>query len=530
MLLSLCGFSQSMKMKLKQLQHSPGSGYMIGSNVSGEALWVVDNTFRYTDSIAILSTKFELDTMRMRLNAQYNSFQTNFIQNQTSSPQAAGFNVSGNGIVGGVFWSKSVLNSAKASYGVLNLSSATGSYSSGVKIVTHFSGAPTYRDGVMSLHMKGYIVKSGTQNVIDLLLNFSWDGSTSTFSNYKILAAQGSYEPVIKLALQGESVIIYLDETGYSEIVLWGENHNSNYGASSYWSTTVNTAIGATTALVTPSYVSVGGGSPSLNNTYIGVGNASNLLSGSSDLTFDGSIFQLNKPSGVPYMRIVRGGTLSANLAIPTSNLTFTGTDFKDMPVLLGTNPGLGLVSNDNGIKINSAGSAGIEFWAGYGEKLRLSNSGVVFPSLATWGAAKLATIGYGGALGTMDIPVVPTVIENKYSPTLANLSNTSNGTVSNALYTRVGNMVDVYVTGTIDISAMDAVFTITLPAAKDLVNLYDLIGEGTALYGNLRSTNLIVAAETSQDKAKITFTRDLSGNAPPSNTYEYTIHFRYKL
>lgn len=263
-----------------------------------------------------------------------------------------------------------------------------------------------------------------------------------------------------------------------------------------------------------------------LTNTYIGVGDGSNQLSGSSDLTFDGSELKVSKSSGLPSVRVERGGSIVGWLSIPSTNYSFTNTDFKDMAVLFGSAPGIGLVSGDNGIKVKNTGVGGIEFWAGYGEKLRLTNSGVIFPGLATWGNPQMLTVGYGGNVDKA--PIIPTA-GNSYSPTITNDNNTGSLSVSNAVYTRVDNIVDVSVRGQFDVSGASPSFKLSLPVNKSFTNKYDVIGQGVIFDLSNQSTAVTVGGGS--NTAIIEVLTDLAGTATNSGTtYYFSINFKYKL
>lgn len=270
-----------------------------------------------------------------------------------------------------------------------------------------------------------------------------------------------------------------------------------------------------------------GGGSPTLTENYIGFGNSSNLLTGDSSLTFNGSQVVLVKPSGAPEYFLGRGwdNSLYGRFIIPTSNLSYTGADFKDMPVLFGSSPGLGLVSGDNGIKINSTASGGIEFWAGYGQKLKLSNAGVRLPTLATYGGAKMVTADYNGDLATVDIVPVAGAV---YTPTATLGSDVSSHTLGKAMYQRVGDVIDVSITGSITTTGSTAAWVeFTLPISSNLNNTYDLIGQGV-IHSSSKSSVLVVEGNASADRAKVTIKNDISGNILANGTYDYTINFKY--
>ena len=270
-----------------------------------------------------------------------------------------------------------------------------------------------------------------------------------------------------------------------------------------------------------------GGGSPTLTENYIGFGNSSNLLTGDSSLTFNGSQVVLIKPSGQPEYFLGRGWdySLYGRFIMPTSNLTYTGADFKDMPVLFGSSPGLGLVSGDNGIKINSTSSGGIEFWAGYGLKLRLNNVGVRLPTLATYGGAKMVTADYNGDLGTADI--VPSA-GAVYIPTATLGSDVSSHTLGKAMYQRVGDVIDVSIAGTMTTTGSSAAWIeFTLPISSNINATYDVIGQGV-IHSSSVSSVLVVEGNSSSDRAKIIIKNDLSGNILADDTYDYTINFKY--
>jgi len=270
-----------------------------------------------------------------------------------------------------------------------------------------------------------------------------------------------------------------------------------------------------------------GGGSPTLTENYIGFGNSSNLLTGDSSLTFNGSRVILIKPSGQPEYLLGRGwdSSLYGRFIIPTANISYTATDFKDMPVLYGSSPGLGLVSGDNGIKINSTTSGGIEFWAGYGEKLKLSNAGVRLSSLATWGSSKMVTVDGGGDLGTADIVPVAGAV---YTPTATLGSDVSSHTLGKAMYQRVGDVIDVSITGSMTTTGSTAAWVeFTLPISSNLNNTFDLIGQGV-IHSSSKSSVLVVEGNASTDRAKVTIKNDISGNVLANSTYDYTINFKY--
>lgn len=195
------------------------------------------------------------------------------------------------------------------------------------------------------------------------------------------------------------------------------------------------------------------------------------------------------------------------------------------MPVLYGNTPGLGLLSDGNGIKINSISAGGIEFWAGYGEKLRLSNTGVRLLSLATYGGDKMVTADYGGQLATADI--VP-VAGAAYIPTATLGSDVSSHTLGKAMYQRVGDVIDVSITGSMTTTGSTAAWVeFTLPISSNINNTFDLIGQGV-IHSSSNSSVLVVEGNASTDRAKVTIKNDLSGNVLANSTYDYTINFKY--
>ena len=170
----------------------------------------------------------------------------------------------------------------------------------------------------------------------------------------------------------------------------------------------------------------------------------------------------------------------------------------------------------------------GIEFWAGLGMKLKLDNTGVIMPSLATWGGDKLLTVGYAGGVGSID---VPTLANGSYSPTITNISGTSSLSVSNALYTRNGNVVDVSIVGSFTTTGSTPSFSVTIPVAKNFTNTYDVIGEGTMRKdGSILSSSLYLEADATNDVVVITCLTDLANTTIPSVTFNFVAHFKYKI
>ena len=55
------------------------------------------------------------------------------------------------------------------------------------------------------------------------------------------------------------------------------------------------------------------GGTPSLTSTYVGVGNTDNQLSGTGDLTYDGTTFSVGT-SGNPYLQATGGQTIIGDI------------------------------------------------------------------------------------------------------------------------------------------------------------------------------------------------------------------------
>lgn len=276
-------------------------------------------------------------------------------------------------------------------------------------------------------------------------------------------------------------------------------------------------------------------GGSSLTATYIGFGSGSNTLTGSADLTFDGTTLKVSKTSGAPGIMTQRGSSIYGQFIIPTSNISYTGVTIKDMPVLFGyCDDGIAIASArpsgpyGNAIIVKGNVNDGIEFWAGLGMRLKLDNTGVVMPSLATWGGTKLLTVGYAGGVGSID---VPTLANGSYSPTITNISGTSSLSVSNALYTRNGDVVDVSIVGSFTTTGSTPSFSITVPMAKNFTNTYDVIGNGTMKRnGDLLSSSLYLEADTTNDVVVITCLTDLANTSIPNSGFGFVAHFKYKL
>lgn len=245
---------------------------------------------------------------------------------------------------------------------------------------------------------------------------------------------------------------------------------------------------------------------------------------GSADLTFDGTTLKVSKTSGAPGIMTQRGSSIYGRFIIPTSNLSYTGTTIKDMPVLFGyCDDGIAIASArpsdgyGNAIIVKGSPNDGIEFWAGLGMKLKLDNTGVIMPSLATWGGNKLLTVGYGGEVGSVDVPITS---NGAFTGVVNNMSNVSSVTVSGTKYMRVVDMVHCAAGASVTTSAAGAAsFEVEIPVASTL--------NSTRLFGSMTGkdglTGIIIASG-SGNRARVEF------NAPAAGTYSVVVMFQYEV
>ena len=136
-----------------------------------------------------------------------------------------------------------------------------------------------------------------------------------------------------------------------------------------------------------------------------------------------------------------------------------------------------------------------------------------------------MATIGYGGQLGTADI--VPSA-GAVYTPTATLGSDVSSHTLGKAMYQRVGDVIDVSIAGTMTTTGSSAAWIeFTLPISSNINATYDVIGQGV-IHSSSVSSVLVVEGNSSSDRAKIIIKNDLSGSILANGTYDYTINFKY--
>ena len=262
-----------------------------------------------------------------------------------------------------------------------------------------------------------------------------------------------------------------------------------------------------------------------LTNTYIGVGDGSNALSGSNAFKFNGTQVTVKPSSGRPILYLEDStSTYWARIINSTTDITYLGTSSMDMTVIQASNK-IGLLAGSSFLKVDSASNS-IELWCNYGEKFSVIGSTVFMKDLATWGNPQMLTVGYGGDIGKT--PIIPTA-GNSYSPTITNDNNTGSLSVSNAVYTRVDNIVDVSVRGQFDVSGTSPSFKLSLPVNKSFTNKYDVIGQGVIFDLSNQSTAVTVGGVS--NTAIIEVLTDLAGTATNSGTtYYFSINFKYKL
>jgi hypothetical protein len=88
------------------------------------------------------------------------------------------------------------------------------------------------------------------------------------------------------------------------------------------------------------------------------------------------------------------------------------------------------------------------------------------------------------------------------YTPTLTASTNVADITLLKAFYTRVGNVVTVNVTGTVDpTDSGQTLFYISLPIASNLSAASDLCGTGVK-YDNTAVTPIYIEADSANDRA----------------------------
>lgn len=285
-------------------------------------------------------------------------------------------------------------------------------------------------------------------------------------------------------------------------------------------SLTAGTGISITGTYPSLTIAATGGGSASLTKDYIGFGDASNVLTGDSSLKYDGSgTITMNPISADPVITIKKNGTKKGairRIASSSSHL-YTADN-------LGVegNSGLDLFSGND---VNMSTYTGkLTFNTSLSQRITIENSGTIkLNGLATYGAAKYLTVGYGGEVGSTTIPTS----SGTYSPTLSNVNNTSSLSLTKASYTKNGAFVDVWIEGSVTVGGSAPEWSCTLPIASTLSS-GDLVGVGV-VYSSSYGGN-VHASKGSGNNATFKIMSDYVGTAIPNTTYTFKINFNYEI
>lgn len=209
-------------------------------------------------------------------------------------------------------------------------------------------------------------------------------------------------------------------------------------------------------------------------------------------------------------------------IGIGTSNVARVNA----MTVLFNGNVGLYTTTPAELLSLGSAGvKKGVISFAG-------STSGkvIVQPAAAagTWTLTLPIDDGDAGEVLTTDGNGVtsweaPSYSSGTYVPTIANESNVASSTSHGAQWLRVGDVVTVSGSVTIDATAASALsLTLTLPVAADFGNAFELAG--SIVSGELAGLSGSAKADTTNDVAQIDFI------APDTSAHVYYYHFTYQI
>ncbi len=157
-------------------------------------------------------------------------------------------------------------------------------------------------------------------------------------------------------------------------------------------------------------------------------------------------------------------------------------------------------------IAVNS-GATGLEAitTTGTGSGVRATSPTLVTPAL---GVATATSINGVAITGSGTIASGGGIAASAYTPTLANVLNTSSRTLNGAWYMRVGGFALVFIqfsaTGS---SAGQAVIDTTLPFTPDVSATVDVIGAGGVITGG--DVKAVAVSAIISDKAQITWMSD---------------------
>lgn len=142
---------------------------------------------------------------------------------------------------------------------------------------------------------------------------------------------------------------------------------------------------------------------------------------------------------------------------------------------------------------------------------------------LANGSSGQVLTSSGGTSAPTWTTPTTTT--SSSWTPTLANVSNSTSRTLQKAYYSRNGIIVTCSVFVAIDPTTTGTVtISITLPVASNLTGNFDVIGNGNGVLG-LNYTNGVVAADTSGDKAEFSFNATVDDGSD-----NFAIIFQYEV
>jgi hypothetical protein len=154
-----------------------------------------------------------------------------------------------------------------------------------------------------------------------------------------------------------------------------------------------------------------------------------------------------------------------------------------------------------------------------------INPSGVVdFEQIPT---APTATAGTNTTQIATTAFVQTAVSSGTYTPSLTNTTNVAASGVTDAVYTKIGNVVTVRIGYTVSVTSASAtaVLTITLPINRTVTSTLN-VGSGGMGYGSSSNTYVpsIVQTASNSTEALIIFT------APTTNTYASAVTFSYSL
>lgn len=341
-------------------------------------------------------------------------------------------------------------------------------------------------------------------------------GTSSQFLKANGSLDSTAYQPLLGITTIGNDLITYAG-VGQPMIPI---ATNSNFGlwlsyadfksAAGIQSTITNPVVGIGTGSVIPKWNSISGLTDSA------------ISDDSSTINVANRNIVTTVNSNVNYLNVIGGGDGNAYSSLSLSDTSnqsiWQFTNFVDKSFGFSHNDGTSwtfpvFVKNNGNVVLNSFGDSG--------EKLQVNGTGKVT------GALNVGSVVKAGGTSTQSLMADGGVLEltsSSYSPTFSNLSNVSSVTNTRTVYTKVGNIVNVTISGDWTATTTGVLyFESTIPFNTGS-NIY-LVGTGSSPIGTSDVLEPLSVTKISTTKVAIRGTRSAA-----STQFSFSVSFQYDI